>query len=115
MRNKQHMFEAPHAELHDAHDNTLLVDMFQEKEGEVRPDHKRHDWIQYLGELLNGKEVIDFYGQRFQLDNEDIIEIEDELVENYELFKNLIKLEIRHDPIKATYLPVRFLDKLYSY
>lgn len=108
------MFEAPHAEVHDAHNHELLLDMFQEKEGEIRPDKHKHDWIEYLGDLLKGKPVTDFYNQHFNLDQEDIAMVENELVNYYKLLIDLIKIELNANPWKAKFLPFTFLQKLYA-
>jgi hypothetical protein len=109
------IYESPHAVVHDAHGQELLIDAFAEFDHKKKgPDGNEYDWIKFIGDILSGVNVKDFYGQTFNLDSSDVAVVEDELVKSEPIFINHVKRELSNSPHKRSYLPDHFLNKIYQ-
>lgn len=93
--------EAPHATVHDSHGNEVLIDAFSEFDGDIVDGHT-YKWIKYIGDLLSGNPVEDFYGQHFNFDKNDIDQIIKEL-SYHEWFVNQMRTDVDQETIN--YLP----------
>lgn len=93
--------EAPHASVHDAKGHEVLIDAFSEFDGEI-VDGSTYKWIKYIGDLLSGNPVDDFYGQHFNFDTNDIDQIINELSQ-HEWFVNQMRNDVDSETIN--YLP----------
>ena len=95
------IYEAPHAAVHDAKGREVLIDAFAEFDGNV-VDGTTYKWIKYIGDLLSGKPVKDFYGQEFDFNPEDTEQIIKELAQ-HKWFVNQMQRDV--DPDTIQYIP----------
>ena len=102
------IYEAPHAAVHDAKGREVLIDAFSEFDGDV-VDGATYKWIKYIGDMLSGKPVKDFYGQEFHFDETDTDQIIKEL-STHEWFVNQMRRDVAPETIN--FLPEKAKDEL---